>query len=87
MAIPVINDLALPSSRILVLPDVGQDPDRIGTVVLRSAQGGGFFKGSSDPEIESAHVLFAREMASPVMVDGVKHYAMHRNAVVGIIPE
>ena len=84
MATPIINDLALPSSRILVLLDEGSITT--GVIFRRSAQGGGFFKGSSDPEIESNHVLFNKEMATPVEIDGIEYWAMHVNAVVGIIP-
>ena len=87
MAIPIINDLILPRNIILVLPDEGQDPERVGVVVQRSIMGGGYFKGSADPVLESSHVIFAREMAAPVIIDGVKHYTMHENAVVGLIPD
>jgi len=84
MATPVINDLALPSSRILVLLD--EDSETTGIIFRRSAQGGGFFKGSSDPEIESNHILFNKEMATPVEIDDIEYMAMHVNAVVGVIP-
>ena len=84
MATPIINDLVLPSSRILVLLDVGSETS--GIIFRRSAQGGGFFKGSSDPEIESDHILFAKEMGSPVEIDDVEYVAMHVNAVVSVIP-
>ena len=42
--------------------------------------------GSSNPEITSDHVLFCKEMATEVEVDGVEYMAMHVNAVVGVIP-
>jgi len=82
MAAPIINDLVLPNNRILVLPD----GETTGTIFRRSAQGGGKFKGSADPEIESAHVLFVKEMTTEVQIDDVKYLAMHVNAVVGLIP-
>ncbi len=85
MATPIINNLVLSSSRILVLPDV--DSDTTGVIFRRSTQGGGFFKGGSDPEITSDHVLFIKEMATAVEIDEVEYLAMHANAVVGIIPE
>lgn len=85
MATPIINELALPSSRILVLPD--EQSESTGVIFRRSALGGGFFKGSSDPEISSDHVLFIKEIATPVEIDEVEYLAMHVNAVVGIIPE
>ena len=85
MATPIINDLALPDSRILVLLD--QDSETTGVIFRRSARGGGFFRGSSDPEIESDHVLFCKEMATRVEIDEVEYWAMHANAVVGIIPD
>ncbi len=85
MATPIINDLVLPGSRILVLLDTGSEST--GVIFQRSAQGGGFFKGGSDPEIESDNVLFCKEMAVPVEIDDVEYLAMHVNAVVGLIPE
>ena len=42
--------------------------------------------GSYNPGVESAHVLFAKEMGSPVEIDDVEYVAMHVNAVVGVIP-
>ena len=86
MATPIINNLVLPSNRILVLPDGAAGSSSTGTIFRRSAQGGGFFKGSSDPEIESDHILFCKEMSVPVEIDDVEYLAMHVNAVVGIIP-
>ncbi len=83
MATPIINDLVLPNNRILVLPD----GETIGTIFRRSAQGGGKFKGSADPEIVSTHVLFVKENAAEVIVDGVEYLAMHQDNVVGLIPE
>ena len=84
MATPIINDLALPSNRILVLLD--EQSEATGIIFRKSAQGGGTFKGSSDPEITSDHILFVPEMSTVVEVDGQEYQAMHANAVVGIIP-
>jgi len=84
MATPVINNLVLPGSRILVLLDVGSKTT--GVIFRRSEQGGGFFKGATLPEIESAHILFIKEGATPVEIDSIEYMAMHVNAVVGIIP-
>ncbi|GAG59776.1 unnamed protein product, partial [marine sediment metagenome] len=33
------------------------------------------------------HILFAKEMATEVNVDGVEYMAMHEHAVVGLIPD
>jgi len=84
MATPIINNIVLPSSRILVLLDVGSETT--GVISRVSSQGGGCFMGSYNPGVESAHVLFAKEMGSPVEIDDVEYVAMHANAVVGVIP-
>lgn len=86
MATPIINDLVLPRDRILVLPDGAAGSSTTGTIFRKSAQGGGNFKGSSDPEIISDLVLYARDMATVVEIDSVEYMAMHVTAVVGIIP-
>jgi len=85
MATPICNDLVLPTGRILVLLDEGSETT--GVIHRRSAQGGGVFKGSVDPVIESSHVLFVKEMATKVEIDDVEYSAMHEAAVVGLIPE
>ena len=84
MATPIIDDLALPNNRILVLLD--GDSENTGTIFRKSAQGGGTFKGSADPEIISDHILFVKEMATRVEIDEVEYWAMQENAVVGVIP-
>jgi len=84
MATPIINNLVLPGSRILVLLDVGSETT--GVISRVSSQGGGRFMGSYSPGAESTHVLFAKEMGSPVEIDDVEYVAMHDNAVVGVIP-
>lgn len=85
MATPTINNLTLPGNRILVLLD--EDSQTTGVVSHRSSQGGGLFIGAYNPIVESAHVLFVKEMATEVKVDGVEYMAMHINAIVGVIPE
>lgn len=87
MATPVHNDLVLPLGRVLVLPDGPAGSSTTGVVFRRSAQGGGRFKASSDPEITSNHLLYARDMATVVEIDGIEYMAMHEHAVVGLIPE
>ena len=88
MATPIINDLVLPDHRIFVLLDA--DSQTTGTIVGRSPAGGGIFKvafggvGGSDRTYD--HVLFIKEMATPVEVDGIEYMAMHQSAVVGLIP-
>ena len=53
--------------------------------------GGGYFQGDAganlSPTVVSARVLFVREMATEVEVDGVEYMAMHQSAVVGLSPE
>lgn len=88
MAIPVINNLVLPNNTIIVLLD--EDSQTTGTVVERSPMGGGRFRaitgGVGGSDLEYDHVLFAKEMATEVEVDGVEYLAMHQSAVVGLIP-
>ena len=84
MATPIINNLVLPGNRVLVLLDVGSETT--GTISQVSSRGGGQFVGSFNPEAGSAHILFAKEMGSPVEIDDVEYVAMHVNAVVGVIP-
>lgn len=82
-----INDLVLPYNTILVLPDDGSETT--GVIFRRSPMGGGVFKvafgGIGGSEIEYEHILFVKEMATEVEVDGVEYMAMHENAVVGLI--
>lgn len=82
MAAPVINNIALPVSRVLVTPD-GPDPEEAttGIVFRNSAQ------GSSSFGAVGSHVLYVREMTTEVVVDSVEYLAMHESAIVGIIPE
>lgn len=87
MATPVINNLVLPNNRILVLPDGPAGSSTTGVIFRRSAQGGGHFKASADPEIASNHILYSRDMATMVEIDEVEYVAMQENAVVGLIPE
>jgi len=86
MATPIINNLALPEYRILVLLD--EDSQTTGTITHRSIMGGGYFKVYSTIGIseEYDHVLFAKEMATEVEVDGIEYMAMHEDAIVGLIP-
>jgi len=89
MATPIINDLVLADGRIFVLLDA--DSQTTGTIAGRSPMGGGVFKvafggvGGSDRMYD--HVLFIKEMATPVEVDGIEYMAMHETAVVGLIPD
>lgn len=81
MAGPIINNLILPLSRILVIPD---DPDpeeaTTGIVFSKSAQGSSAFCGVD------SHVLFIKGMTTEVVVDEVEYLAMHESAIVGEIP-
>lgn len=92
MATPIINNMLLPGGRILVLPDEGDKPST-GIVVRRSMRGGGIFKSSpsghvpTPPPEESDHVVFVREMAVEVEIDGINYLAMAQESVVGIIPD
>jgi co-chaperonin GroES (HSP10) len=88
MATPIIDNLLLPNIRILVLPDEGETPST-GTIYRRSEMGGGHFVGSvpgRNPIVESDHILFVREMATEVEIDGIEYMVMHEHAVVGVIP-
>ena len=84
MATPVVNNLVLPGNRILVLLDGGSETT--GIIFQVSSRGGGQFVGSFNPEAESTHILFVKEMATPVEIDDIEYMAMHVNAVVGVIP-
>ena len=86
----VIDNLILPDNIILVLPDEGDKPTT-GTIFRRSTMGGGHFRvgsgGGLGEESEYNHVIFVREMATEVEVDGIEYMAMHQNAVVGLISD
>ncbi len=88
MAAPVIENLLLPAAIILVLPDgVGATT---GTIFRRSPLGHGHFyghNGTSNPLAEQSHILFAKDMAAEVIIDGIEYLAMHINAVVGLIKD
>ena len=86
MATPTINDLVLPRGTLLVDPD-GDSTSTTGVIFLRSIEGCGHFKGSSNPIVESDHILFVNSLATPVIVDGTTYVAMHESAVIGLIPE
>ena len=85
----VINNLVLPDSRILVLPDAGSETT--GTIVLRSPMGGGrfivSFGGVGGTEEEYNHVLFVKEGCTEVEIDNATYFAMHQDNVVGLIPK
>ena len=89
MAVSEINNLVLPNNTILVLPDIDDDTTPTGVIFRRSEMGGGRFDGKTGETvaIESNHVLFVKEMAVKIKVNGVKYYAMNSRAVVGLIPE
>ena len=82
MAAPVINNIALPVSRVLITPD-GPDPEEAttGIVFRNSAQ------GSSSFSSVGSHILFVKEMSTEVVVDSEEYLAMHESAIVGLIPE
>jgi co-chaperonin GroES (HSP10) len=88
MAAPTIDNIMLPTHTILVLPDA---PDATtGVVFRRSKMGGGRFQGmngSAVPIPESSHVLFVKEMATEVNVNGVEYLAMYERAIVGLIKD
>jgi len=81
MTTPIHDNLILPDSRVLVLVDALSETT--GTIFRKSFWGGGQFAtrvGVSD------HVLFVKEAASPVEIDGQEYLAMHTEAIVGVIP-
>ena len=81
-----INDLVLPNGAILVLPDDGSATS--GTIVRTSPMGGGHFivsfGGIGGIETEYTNVLFVKEMATEVTIDGVEYLAMHQSALLAI---
>ena len=88
MATPEIDNLALPTGVILVLPDSAGSST--GMIFRKSPMGSGPFQsmtGELGGHIESNHVLFVEKMATEVKIDGVKYQAMNWRAVVGLIPE
>ena len=89
MATPIIDNLLLPNNRILISPDEGETPST-GTIYRRSEMGGGHFVVSvpgRNPVVEGERVLFVREMATEVEINGIEYMAMCQDAIVGIIPE
>ncbi len=84
--------IELMKGRLLVLLDEGKD-DR--GVVFQSNLGGycGLVVPGDPPEdpmppAESySHIIFVKEMATEVEIDDVSYQAMHRNAIVGVIPD
>lgn len=82
-------------NRLLVLLDAGED-DR-GMIVqsdLRSHRDFTVPANSYDPEnppdplpadTDYNHVVFVKEMATEIEIDGVSYRGMHKNAVVAII--
>ena len=92
MATPIIDNLLLPRGSLLVLPDVDDKPTTGVIERVSEAEPGRakFFASaggtSAHPTDVGTHVLFLREMATEVEVDGVEYMAMHVNAVVGLIP-
>jgi len=85
MATPVVNDVALPNDRILVLPDEGNQPST-GVIFRRPVSGGNFWMDNGNLETRYNRVLFVREMAAEVLIDDTEYLAMHTDAVVGLIP-
>lgn len=89
MATPVIDNLLLPIECILVLPDVGSETT--GMIVRKSSMGGGVFNSvliqSQQIPSQHTHILFVKEMATEVQVDGIEYLAMHEHVVVGLIPD
>lgn len=88
MGIPTIDNLVLPTNRILVLQDQGSDP--VGVIKQYSTGGGGVFKlgggvGDDIPEIEYTHVLYVEKMTEKVRINGVVYLAMSEDAIVGLI--
>jgi len=94
MATPIIDNLLLPANRFLVLLDEGSNCT--GIIQSKSAQGYRRFIIPQEPVDPSQpsptvqeydHVLFVKEMAETVEVNGVAYIAIHGNAIVGLIPD
>jgi len=87
MAAPTINNIILPKRTVLVLEDA--PGETTGTIFRHSEMGGARFhdqNGGVGAPAENTHILFVREKVTEVIVDGVEYLAMHKNAIVGIIP-
>ena len=87
MAAPTINNIILPKRTVLVLEDA--PGETTGTIFRHSEMGGARFhdqNGGAGAPAENTHILFVREKVTEVIVDGVEYLAMHKNAIVGIIP-
>lgn len=88
MVAPVIDDMLLPVCRLLVLLD--EESETTGTIVRVSAMGGGRFDSTyiqaQTQPAQHARILFVKEMATEVTIDGVEYRAMTEGAVVGLIP-
>ena len=86
MAAPVINNLILPKTALLVLPDDGEQPTTgvvVDTPIAGSSQ---FYTGTYDhPADVGSRVLFVREMTTEVEIDEVEYLAMPVHAIVGLI--
>jgi len=95
MATPTIDNLVLRSGRCLVRPDQGSKTT--GVIVQTSAQGfkpliqvpanGADPNSPPVPAVLFTHVLFVKDGAVEVEVDGVKYLAMSQNNVIGLIPD
>ena len=91
MATPVIDNLILPVNRCLVLAD--EDSKTTGVIFRKSAQG--FFRleqgqalidEQQSPAVPYDHVLFIKEGAVEVEINGVEYLCMHQSNIVGVIP-
>lgn len=87
-----MEDFKLLSGRILVLAD--DDSDTTGVIVQQDLDGfRGLTKtpgpvGEDEPSLPAeyhVHIVFVKEMAVEVEINGVAHLAMHRNAIVGTV--
>jgi len=84
-------------NQLLVLVDEGET--NIGRIVQNNFRTQREFKVPADwydpenppdplPEpTENTHVVFVREMADEVEIDGITYMGMHKNAVIGLIPD
>jgi len=88
MAAPIINNLMLFKTAVLILPDKGNNVTT-GTVARTAVTGSAnlFTTAALEhPSDVGTHVLFVRNMSTEVEIDEVEYLAMPIGAIVGITP-
>jgi hypothetical protein len=80
-----LSDFALPVRNIIiVLPDAGVSPNT-GTIVRNSPSISGLFMDDTIPYVMDNHVIFHRESAVDIELDGINYLLMNKAAVMGAL--